>query len=1088
MPQPGGSFDPRSFEQLTFHDRVRSFHEGKETPRDYLERCLATIGERESIVQGWESLRVEGARADADASAARYGEGRPLSSIDGMPFGVKDLIQTRDLPTTMGIRDNPNRTGVDSPSVSALRAAGAVLVGKATTTEMGGADPSKTTNPFDPSRTPGGSSSGSAAVVGARMVPVALGTQVGGSLIRPAAYCANFAIRPTFGGLNRGERLGSSHGVLGVHAGSLVDMWWATIEIAKRAGGDPGYPGVFGGDDPMPARQPQRVILVETGGWGEVDETTRGALADVIAQLERSGVAVLRRGDDAQIESFEQILAEAQEIAVGIIGWENRWIFEHLAEAFRGRLRTTTMAMLEHSRSISLDRYRSLLVRRDEARRRFAAIGPLGDALLTLSAPGPAPAFEPPDQPDPRVPYGTTGSASFNFGTSILGAPAATLPVISRRRHAGRRPGHRTASRRQSRHRCRRLAGRERRPGRRYGVSGRRTSRGCGTRPRVAGLRTGAARRRAVVGVRRGATADRSFTNRGGDQPMKTNRRRTRRSTRVSLAAVALLVAACGGDDDDEAASSEVTSPAATSAPDSGGTAASTAAVAPGTTGAPGTSGAPETTGGEQPQAGGTLHLITYTEGPNWLPESHTANTPTHDLVFDRLYDIDAEGNIYPGLAESLTEESDGTWTLVLNEGIEFSDETPFNSEAITSYWDLVSGDEANPCHTSLSAAVESWEAVDDLTVSMTPAPQAALLFPWVLAGANAGGTASGGCVSTIGSPTARESAGADFQSKPVGAGPYLLESWVPLDSMAFVRNPNYWQEGKPYIDRVEVKYIGDSQQRCDTFLSGGYEVVWMGTAQPCMGQLSDAGAEVLRASLVGGIGLGFGLNKAPTDDARVRQAIAYAMDLDDINEKAVGGQTDMAEYFIPEDSPFFVDMPSPVGDLDKAQALIDEYVAETGGPVRLDFLLAVPVKNFNDVQIQQISRLNNVEVNSIVVEGAAITQALLEKNYNVGSLQFAGLTPDLTFAQYASNSSPVSQYANPEMDSLIVEAASTDDVEAKKALYEQMLTLIFEDMPGIPLWRADRPTFVDPNAVHGYAIRPGSLFGVRWDELWLTD
>src|SRR5690606_32954987 len=162
--------------------------------------------------------------------------------------------------------------------VRALRDAGAVILGKCVTTELGGAHPGPTTNPFDARRTPGGSSSGSAAAVGACMVPVAIGTQVGGSVIRPASYCANWALKPTFGALNRGERLGYSQSVIGVHAGSPVDMWSVAHEIALRAGGDPGHPGLFGPAAVPAVVKPQRLILMETVGWKELDVTTRGAL------------------------------------------------------------------------------------------------------------------------------------------------------------------------------------------------------------------------------------------------------------------------------------------------------------------------------------------------------------------------------------------------------------------------------------------------------------------------------------------------------------------------------------------------------------------------------------------------------------------------------------------------------------------------------------------------------------------------------------------------------------------------------------------------------------------------------------------
>src|SRR5215831_18593527 len=142
-------------------------------------------------------------RLSPRASTSRWQAGRPLSAIDGLPMGIKDLLETRDLPTQMGCaayRGNfPKR---DNAAVWALRQAGAVIVGKTVSAELGGSQPGPTRNPFDLERTPGGSSSGSAAAIAARMLPAAIGTQVGGSIIRPAAYCGNVALKPTQGGIN----------------------------------------------------------------------------------------------------------------------------------------------------------------------------------------------------------------------------------------------------------------------------------------------------------------------------------------------------------------------------------------------------------------------------------------------------------------------------------------------------------------------------------------------------------------------------------------------------------------------------------------------------------------------------------------------------------------------------------------------------------------------------------------------------------------------------------------------------------------------------------------------------------------------
>ena len=247
-------YDPREFKALTFHDAIPAFRDGSDTPRAYLDRCIETIDAREPTIKAFAALNEAAAREAADASTARWQAGQPLSAIDGMPIAVKDLLETKDMPTQMGCdayRGNfPKR---DNAAVWALRQAGAVVFGKTVTAELGGSQPGATTNPFDPARTPGGSSSGSAAAVASRMVPAAIGTQVGGSIIRPAGFCGNVALKPSQGGINRGERQATSMSTHGVHAACIEDMWQVAIEIAQRAGGDRGYPGLLG-----PKRRPRR--------------------------------------------------------------------------------------------------------------------------------------------------------------------------------------------------------------------------------------------------------------------------------------------------------------------------------------------------------------------------------------------------------------------------------------------------------------------------------------------------------------------------------------------------------------------------------------------------------------------------------------------------------------------------------------------------------------------------------------------------------------------------------------------------------------------------------------------------------------
>jgi len=417
---------------LTFFDAVPRFRDGSDDPRAYLERCLATIEAREPVVKAWVTLNPEGARQQADESARRYKVGRPLSAIDGMPVGIKDLFMTRDMPTEMGSPIFKGRmTGEDTPAVQAFRVSGAVIVGKAVTTELGFSHPGPTTNPFDPTRTPGGSSSGSAAAVGANMVPVCLGSQVVGSVIRPASFCGNIAIKPTLGALNRGERVFLSHSHLGIHAGSLEDMWSTCWAIASISGGDPGYPGLFGLPGLAPAHQPGRLILVETEGWPSVDEATMGAFNKLLDQLRARGTAIIGRRDSKLVEEFERSISRSLLVCRDICAFEMRWTLRNLNHRAPGKLSPSMETRARMAEAMTLDDYRAALARREEMRQRLATIQSLGDAMISLSSVGPAPPLDDPTtKGEPGITH-TTGLPAFNAATSALGTPAITLPLMT---------------------------------------------------------------------------------------------------------------------------------------------------------------------------------------------------------------------------------------------------------------------------------------------------------------------------------------------------------------------------------------------------------------------------------------------------------------------------------------------------------------------------------------------------------------------------------------------------------------------------------------------------------------------------------
>jgi Asp-tRNA(Asn)/Glu-tRNA(Gln) amidotransferase A subunit family amidase len=401
---------------------ARDFASGADTPRAFLERCLAALDAWEPKIGAFVNLNLKDARAAADAATQRRRDGRPLSAIDGMPVGIKDIIETIDMPTENG---SPLFAGFrserDAASVVALREAGAVIVGKTVTTEFASTFPRGTRNPWDLERTPGGSSSGSAAAVGVGILSAALGTQVIGSTIRPASYCGCYGFKPTVGALNRGGSYdGLSQSCTGTLAATLDECWQVAYEIAKRAGGDPGYPGLYGPDKPPAAVKPRRLIVLDTAGWAVASAGARQAIKDALSRIAAAGVELVTRGSNREVEAIEQEIAEARPRSMRINGWEWRWPLNTFRNRDATKISKHALERLAEAEAMSLDDYRPLLAERDKVRAQYAKLSAQGDACISLAAPGPAPRG-----------LDSTGDPSCTVHTSYLGVPAISLPLLA---------------------------------------------------------------------------------------------------------------------------------------------------------------------------------------------------------------------------------------------------------------------------------------------------------------------------------------------------------------------------------------------------------------------------------------------------------------------------------------------------------------------------------------------------------------------------------------------------------------------------------------------------------------------------------
>jgi len=401
-------------------DASARYHAGITTPAEVLDGYLAAIAARDGEVKAFTALNREGAISAAAASQKRWAEGKPLSAVDGMVVGIKDVIETADMPTGQG---SPIWEGFhtrrDAASVQALREAGAVVLGKTTTTEFATRHSfADTRNPHDSARTPGGSSSGSAAAVGAGMLDGALGTQVVGSILRPASYCGVVGFKPTFGALNRGganDQLSQS--CLGTIATTLSGAWALATVIAQRVGGDPGLPPLRG-DTELPAARPlRRIALLKTAGWAQLGPGARAALDCELRVLQGAGVDVVSNAQDTELAALETALAEAWPLTERILSWEFCWPLRSYPYV---QLSPIMQARLSAGLEMTFDDYEGALARREAIRQLFERVAERVDGFVTLAATGAAPQLD-----------DTTGSPAMNVPASLLGVPAVSLPILS---------------------------------------------------------------------------------------------------------------------------------------------------------------------------------------------------------------------------------------------------------------------------------------------------------------------------------------------------------------------------------------------------------------------------------------------------------------------------------------------------------------------------------------------------------------------------------------------------------------------------------------------------------------------------------
>jgi len=409
MPSP-------SLHTLSLAQAALEIRQGRLTSVDLVRDCLDRIAAVDGAVRAWTFLDPEHALRQAAALDGQRAEGKQLGRLHGVPVGIKDVFDTADMPTELGSPIHAGRTPRrDATAVARLRGAGAVILGKTVTTEFAYYHPGKTANPHDPDRTPGGSSSGSAAAVGALMVPGAIGSQTNGSVIRPAAFCGVVGFKPTHGLIARSGALLLSRALdhVGTFARTVED---AALLAEVMAGFDPGDPDTRTMATPplvaVASEEPPvapRFAFVRTPMWDQAESATHEAFAELVEALGDQLAEVALPPDAGRIVEMHNLIMDVDMA---------RNLAREYAQAKDRMSPTLQQLMARGHQHLAVD-YRRALDLVEPINDLLDGIFDAFDAIVTPAATGEAP-----------LTLEATGSPVFCTTWSYLGTPAITLPLL----------------------------------------------------------------------------------------------------------------------------------------------------------------------------------------------------------------------------------------------------------------------------------------------------------------------------------------------------------------------------------------------------------------------------------------------------------------------------------------------------------------------------------------------------------------------------------------------------------------------------------------------------------------------------------
>ena len=445
------------------------------------------------------------------------------------------------------------------------------------------------------------------------------------------------------------------------------------------------------------------------------------------------------------------------------------------------------------------------------------------------------------------------------------------------------------------------------------------------------------------------------------------------------------------------------------------------------------------------PKSGGTLVIGENREIIGFDPTVQNQN-PAAAAIYDSLLKVGSDGTAHPFLATSM-DTSDGgtTWTMGLRQGVRFSDGTDLDAQAVITNVQRHIDKVSSPAHT-VAALIASMTAPDPLTVVFTlrsPLPG----FPL-----NFGGAFFGGTLGMIISPAALQRYGDDIAAHPVGAGPFVFDSWTRDSKLELKRNPNYWQQGMPYLDGLEFRPLPDTETRYASIQNGDVDMIFGGYNQELVRGLANPDLNVYYGPGNAGEFLYFNLSKPPFDDRTMRQAIIQAIDLRALSASQYNNQLVSADSLFDEDSQYHTQAASdvwPKFDQAAAKQAVDAYRASGRNP-DFTFKTTTARQAFAEFMQAQMAAIG-ITVQVQTYDLAQFSSAVLQGNdfqLTTWVAPFDNPDPAVSRLFTTGGSGNYGKYSNPQVDQWLADAVVNSDPAQITKDYQQVELQIGKDLP----------------------------------------